>query len=77
MSVEMPELQAFFSTGSLVDAVLNMGSPVPIDVRVSGTDIDGDYSLAESIATRIRAIRGVADVLHSAGYRLSLAPVDH
>jgi len=62
MSIEMPELQAFFSTGSLVDAVLNMGSPVPIDVRVSGTDIDSDYSLAESIATRIRAIRGVADV---------------
>jgi multidrug efflux pump subunit AcrB len=62
MSIEMPELQAFFSTGSLVDAVLNMGSPVPIDVRVSGTDIDGDYSLAESIATRIRAIHGVADV---------------
>jgi multidrug efflux pump subunit AcrB len=62
MSIEMPELQAFFSTGSLVDAVLNMGSPVPIDVRVSGTDIDGDYSLAESIATRIHAIHGVADV---------------
>ena len=28
MSTEMPELQAFFSTGSLVDGVLNMGSPV-------------------------------------------------
>jgi len=58
----MPELQAFFSTGSLVDAVLNMGSPVPIDVRVTGTDIDGDYDLAQHIAARIRAIHGVADV---------------
>ena len=62
MATQMPELQAFFSTGSLVDAVLNMGSPVPIDVRVTGTDIDGDYDLAQHIATRIRAIHGVADV---------------
>jgi multidrug efflux pump subunit AcrB len=62
MSTQMPELQAFFSTGSLVDAVLNMGSPVPIDVRVTGTDLDGDYGLAQNIATRIRSIHGVADV---------------
>src|SRR5580698_6838280 len=62
METEMPELQAFFSTGSLVDAVLNMGSPVPIDVRVTGTDLTGDYDLAQSIATRIRGVHGVADV---------------
>jgi multidrug efflux pump subunit AcrB len=62
MATDMPELQAFFSTGSLVDAVLNMGSPVPIDVRVTGTDLTGDYDLAQHIATRIRGIHGVADV---------------
>jgi multidrug efflux pump subunit AcrB len=45
-----------------VDAVLNMGSPVPIDVRVTGSDLDGDYGLAQGIAARIRAIHGVADV---------------
>jgi multidrug efflux pump subunit AcrB len=62
MQTDMPELQAFFSTGSLVDAVLNMGSPVPIDVRVTGTDLAGDYGLAQGIAARIRSIHGVADV---------------
>jgi len=62
IATDMPELQAFFSTGSLVDAVLNMGSPVPIDVRVIGTDLTGDYELAQNIATRIRGIHGCADV---------------
>jgi multidrug efflux pump subunit AcrB len=62
MNAEMPEIQGFFSTGSLIDAVLNMGSPVPIDVRITGSDITADYSLAQSIAARIRAVRGVADV---------------
>ncbi|WP_213805250.1 efflux RND transporter permease subunit [Granulicella sp. dw_53] len=62
MTSEMPELQAFFSTGSLVDGVLNMGSPVPIDVRITGTDMTGDYDFAQRIATQIRGIHGVADV---------------
>ena len=59
---ELPELQTFYSSGSLVDGVLNMGSPAPIDVRVTGNDVSGDYSLAQKIAGRIRDVRGVADV---------------
>jgi multidrug efflux pump subunit AcrB len=62
VSKEMPELQTFFSSGSLVDGVLNMGAPAPIDVRVAGQDIDADYHVAQAIAARIRNIRGVADV---------------
>jgi multidrug efflux pump subunit AcrB len=59
---QMPELQTFYSSGSLVDGVLNMGSPAPIDVRVAGNDVKADYSVAQQLATRIRAVRGVADV---------------
>lgn len=59
---ELPELQTFYSSGSLVDGVLNMGSPAPIDVRVTGNDVSGDYSLAQKIAGKIRDVRGVADV---------------
>jgi multidrug efflux pump subunit AcrB len=62
MASEMPELQGFFSTGSLIDAVLNMGSPVPIDVRITGSDMNADYSLAQGIASQIRGVHGVADV---------------
>ena len=62
MATEMPELQAFFSTGSRVDSVLNMGSPAPIDVRIIGTDMPGDYEYAQKIADRIRGVHGVADV---------------
>ena len=36
MGEEMPELTPFFSTGSLVDAVVSMGAPAPIDVQVVG-----------------------------------------
>ena len=59
---ELPELQTFYSSGSLVDGVLNMGAPAPIDVRVAGNDVNADYSLAQKIAGKIRDVRGVADV---------------
>ena len=62
LATQMPELQTFFSSGSLVDGVLNMGAPAPIDIRVEGNDMAADYNTAQNIAARIRQIRGVADV---------------
>jgi multidrug efflux pump subunit AcrB len=59
---QMPELQTFFSSGSLVDGVLNMGAPAPIDIRVAGNDMTGDYNTAQAIAAKVRQISGVADV---------------
>ena len=58
----LPELQTFYSSGSLVDGVLNMGAPAPIDVRVEGNDVKVDYALAQKIAGQVRGVRGVADV---------------
>src|ERR1700761_2885733 len=62
VSRELPELQTFYSSGSLVDGVLNMGAPAPIDVRVAGNDMSADYAVAQQIASCIRTLRGVADV---------------
>jgi len=59
---ELPELQTFYSSGSLVDGVVNMGAPAPIDVRVAGNDMTSDYNVAQQIAVQIRSVRGVADV---------------
>ena len=62
MREEMPELTAFFSSGSLGDAVVNMGAPAPIDLQVAGRDLQADYGTALKIAGGIRRLRGVADV---------------
>jgi multidrug efflux pump subunit AcrB len=62
LATQMPELQTFFSSGSLVDGVLNMGAPAPIDIRIAGNDMTGDYNTAQAIAKRVRQIDGVADV---------------
>jgi HAE1 family hydrophobic/amphiphilic exporter-1 len=60
---EMPELSTYFQSGGLVDAVLNLGLPAPIDVQVSGMNLDRTYRSALDLASQISRIRGVNDLL--------------
>ncbi len=62
LAKELPELSAYFQSGGLVDAVLNLGLPAPIDVQVAGSNLANAYSSAVQLASRINRIPGVADV---------------
>ncbi|MEZ5404205.1 MAG: efflux RND transporter permease subunit [Bryobacteraceae bacterium] len=62
LASEMPLLTAFFRSGGMVDAVLNLGMPAPIDVQVSGSNLEKDYEIAVQLASQIRTLRGVSDV---------------
>ncbi len=62
MAREMPELTPFFSTGSLVDAVVSMGAPAPIDVQIVGANLDMDNKVAQDIAGKLRLSPAIADV---------------
>jgi HAE1 family hydrophobic/amphiphilic exporter-1 len=59
----MPQLTAYFQTGGLVDAVLNLGLPAPLDIQVSGSNFEATHRTATEIARRARALTGVSDVL--------------
>jgi multidrug efflux pump subunit AcrB len=63
MSRELPELSAYFQSGGLVDAVLNMGMPAPIDIQVSGSSLRNAYATASEIAAQVRGLHAVSDVL--------------
>jgi multidrug efflux pump subunit AcrB len=62
MTQEMPQLTPFFSTGSLVDAVVSMGAPAPIDVQVVGANLDTDNKVVQDIASKLRLSPEIADV---------------
>ena len=59
---ELPGLAIFFSSGSLVDAVLNLGMQAPIDVQIGGTNMKASYQTALDLAAGIRKLHDVADV---------------
>lgn len=61
MEQDMPELTAYFSSGSLVDAVLNLGLAAPIDIQVGGSDLKTSFQTTLDLAQQIRQLNGVAD----------------
>jgi hydrophobic/amphiphilic exporter-1 (mainly G- bacteria), HAE1 family len=62
MASQFPDIRTFFSSGSMVDAILNTGMPAPIDVQVSSPDLDQIYGIAQHLAARIREVRGVGQI---------------
>jgi len=61
LATDNPAISTFFQTGSMVDAVLNQGLAAPIDVQVSGRDLEQIHGIALDLQAKIRELRGVSD----------------
>jgi len=59
---EFPDIRTFLSSGSMVDAILNMGMPAPIDVQVSSPQLHQIYGIAQNLAAEIRKVPGVGQI---------------
>src|SRR5271165_1406918 len=62
MASQFPEIRTFFSSGSMVDAILNSGMPAPIDVQVSSSNLEQINGIAQNLAEEIRQVQGVGQV---------------
>jgi HAE1 family hydrophobic/amphiphilic exporter-1 len=62
MASQFPDIRTFFASGSMVDAILNMGMPAPIDVQVSSSDLSQIYDIAQNLASRFREVHGVGQI---------------
>jgi multidrug efflux pump subunit AcrB len=60
---DLPQISAYFQTGGLVDAIINQGIPAPLDIQVTGMDVNVAHNIAARIAQQARALPGVSDVL--------------
>ncbi len=63
VSKDIPEVQTFFQAGGLVDSIVNQGKPAPFDIRVSTMSFKDGNRIAQEIATRVRKLSDVSDVL--------------
>jgi CzcA family heavy metal efflux pump len=57
-----PGVEFFFQPADIVTQILNFGLPAPIDIQVAGADMQGNYFIAQKIASRVKLIPGTADV---------------
>jgi CzcA family heavy metal efflux pump len=51
-----------FLPGDITAKILNFGLPSPIDVQVSGRDLDSNFAYATKLTARLKQIAGIADV---------------
>jgi hydrophobic/amphiphilic exporter-1 (mainly G- bacteria), HAE1 family len=63
LASDIPELTNYFQSGGLVDAVVNLGLPAPIDIQVSGNNLQEAYGTANELEHKIHGLKGVSDVL--------------
>jgi multidrug efflux pump subunit AcrB len=59
---EYPGVTFFFQPADMVNQVLNLGRPAPIDVQVSGQRRTENFAVAQTLAREIARIPGAADV---------------
>jgi multidrug efflux pump subunit AcrB len=62
LAERFPREQFLFTTGSIVNAALNQGSPTPISVQISAGTHAGCRDAAEQVVDALREIPGTADV---------------
>nr|MDQ2667934.1 efflux RND transporter permease subunit [Gemmatimonadota bacterium] len=59
---EFPGVTFFFQPADMVNQVLNLGLPAPIDVQVAGQNRVANFAVAQKLAAAIARIPGAADV---------------
>ncbi|WP_447978354.1 efflux RND transporter permease subunit [Candidatus Nitrospira bockiana] len=62
LAAALPGLKFSFQTGGIVSDVINFGLPAPIDVKVSGRDLDQVAQAARSVRHAVSQVPGTADV---------------
>jgi len=60
---DVPEVATYFQTGGLVDAVIAQGVPAPLDIQIGSMDTRSAHDIASQIATKIRELPDVSDVM--------------
>ena len=62
LSRDFPGVTFYFLPADIVSQTLNFGLPAPYDIQVVGRDQTADQQVANSIADKIRRVRGAVDV---------------
>lgn len=63
LAEDLPDVGTYFQAGGLVDSVVNQGKPAPIDIQISGNNLQASYQLAQTTAAKLRKLSSINDVL--------------
>ncbi len=59
---EFPSVQFAFLSADIVGQILNFGLPAPIDIQISGFNVEGNHAYANVLYDRLKTIPGIVDL---------------
>ncbi len=59
---DYPGVEVYFQAADIISQVLNFGLSAPIDVQISGNDLEADYAVAERLRGAMARIPGLVDI---------------
>ncbi len=59
---EFPDLTVYFQAADIISQVLNFGLSAPLDVQISGPNLDSDFAIASRLKAEIERIPGLTDI---------------
>ena len=61
LNSQYPDYIFFFQDADIISKILNFGLASPVDIKISGKNIDENYKIAEEILKEVKNVRGVKD----------------
>src|SRR5207302_10316279 len=62
LAKQFPGVMFAFLPSDMVTQILNFGLPAPIDIQVTGNDLEGNRGWASQLLEQIRYVPGTADL---------------
>ena len=59
---EFPGVSFYFLPADIVSQILNFGLPAPIDIQVSGLNLNANHAFATNLLSQLRAVPGAVDL---------------
>jgi multidrug efflux pump subunit AcrB len=59
---EFPGVSFYFLPADIVSQILNFGLPAPIDIQVSGLNLNANHAFATSLLAQLRTVPGAVDL---------------
>jgi multidrug efflux pump subunit AcrB len=59
---EFPGVTFYFLPADIISQTLNFGLPAPIDIQVSGPNLDANHAFATSLLPQLKAVPGAVDL---------------
>jgi CzcA family heavy metal efflux pump len=59
---EFPGVMFYYPPADIVSQILNFGLPAPIDIQITGRDVEANHGFANMLVRQLKSVTGIADL---------------